>query len=130
MNLGIKRRKIEDKITACYEAVGFNAQKQAWVDSDAFEDFVFSYFELRRYYELSDDTTVGLEPIRVYMDAQRALKQAAADRKIGVDRRERAERLIYELTLQVEAVMYELDQNRQQAERDAGNGDGGIPILS
>ena len=114
MNLGIKRRKIEDKINAHYEAVDWDAKDGAWVEGMPFEDFVFSYFELRRYYELSDDVAVGLDTLRVYMDGLRALQAVAMRRDVSIDRQETAQRMIYELNHQVEAVMYEVDRNRQQ----------------
>lgn len=127
MNLGIKRRKIEDKIIAQYEAVDWDANGAAWVDSTTFEDFVFSFFELRRYYETSDDVAVGLETLRVYMDGLRALQAVAMNRDMSIDRQESAQRLIYELNQQVEAVMYEVDRNRQDA--DGGSGGGGVPMM-
>jgi hypothetical protein len=134
MNLGIKRRKIEDQIVAAYEKVNFKAQKGAWVDSDTFEDFVFSFFDLRKYYEKSDDTAVGLDALRVYMDGLRALQDATADRQLSIDRRESAGRLIYELNNQMEAVMYEVDRNRQEAgkpqqRKDDDSPSGGVPVL-
>jgi hypothetical protein len=125
MNLGIKRRKIEDKITEQYQAVNWGASRAAWVDSDTFEDFVFSFFDLRRYYETSDDVAVGLEILRVYMDGLRALQAAAQDRSLPLARRESAQRLIYELNQQVEAVMYEVDQNRQQPPANSQDDNGG-----
>lgn len=129
MNIGIERRKIEDRITAHYDAVNFDVKHAAWVDSDKFEDFVFSFFELRKYYENSDDVTVGLEAIRVYMDGLRALQAAAQDRQLKIERRESAERLIYELNYQMEAVMYELDRNRQESPPQTGSdGNGGVPV--
>ncbi len=134
MNLGIERRKIEDKIVTCYSAINFDVKKHAWVDGKPLEDFIFSFFELRKYYENSDDTAVGLDTFRVYMAGLRSLQTAAAERAISIDRRETAERLIYELNYQVEAVMYELDQNRQRAEaQDAqdstdSDGSGGVPV--
>lgn len=129
MNIGIQRRKIEDKITASYEAVNFNAKNSAWVGSDVFEDYIFSFFELRKYYERSGDTTIGLETFRVYMAGLRMLKEVAANRKLSIDRRESAQRLIYELNYQVEAVMYEVDQNRQASGDDSAPS-GGMPVLS
>jgi len=132
MNLGIQRRKIEDKVADCYSAVEWDAKAAAWVDSETFERFVFSFFELRRYYEQSDDLAVGLEILRLYTDAMRALQAASKNRELPLDRRESAERLIYELNYQVEAVMYEVDRNRQEANRDdggAGKGDGGVPVV-
>ncbi len=131
MNLGIKRRKIEDQIVEQYEAVNWDAKKSAWVESETFEDFIFAFFDLRRYYEKSDDTAVGLEAIRVYMDGLRALQAVADNRDLSIDRREAAGRLIYELNNQMEMVMYELDQNRQAMERSASDDDtphGGIPM--
>lgn len=129
MNLGIKRRKIEDKIMAHYEAVNWDAARAAWVDSAPFEDFVFSFFELRRYYETSDDLAVGLDTLRVYMAALRALQAVAMSREVGVDRQESAQRLIYELNRQVEAVMYEVDRNRQDAGGPPDAGSGGVPLM-
>lgn len=131
MNLGIQRRKIEDRIVAAYNAVNFNAKRAAWVNSDTFEDFVFSFFDLRRYYEKSDDTAVGLEAMRVYMDGLRALQAAAEDRKLSIERRESAQRLISELNLQMEAVLYEVDRNRQEygSSDDDTSGGGGVPMM-
>jgi len=134
MILGIKRRKIEDQIVAQYEAVDWDAKKSAWIESEKFEDFIFAFFDLRKYYEKSKDTTVGLEAIRVYMDGVRALQAAAENRKLSLDRRDAANRLIYELNHQVEAVMYELEQNRQALQRadekrqDDQDGSGGVPM--
>lgn len=131
MIIGIQRRKIEDRIVASYDAVNFSDKTCAWIDSDTFEDFIFSFFELRRYYEKSTDTAVGLETLRVYMDGLRALQAAAKNRTLSIDRRERSQRLMYELTYQVEAVMYEVDRNRQDMEADDSlSGSGGVPTLS
>ncbi len=134
MNIGIKRRKIEDKIVASYNAVNFNAKNSAWVDSDVFEDFIFSFFDLRKYYENSDDTTIGTETLRVYMEGLRALQTATENRRLKVDRRDSAARLIYELNYQVEAVMYEVDQNRQAGNpptnSDNSDSSGGMPVLA
>lgn len=135
MNLGLKRRKIEDTIVAHYNAVNFNVTRSAWVESDTFEDFIFSFFELRRYYETSSDTTVGLEALRVYMDALRALQAAVEDRKLSLDRRDVAGRLIYELNYQMEAVMYEIERNRQNGDDEDSSirrddHGGGLPILN
>jgi hypothetical protein len=130
MNLGIKRRKIEDRIIAHFEAVEFDTQGR-WIEGKPFEDFIFSFFELRRYYETSDDVAVGLETLRVYMDGLRALQGATQNRKLSIDRRESAERLIYELNHQVEAVMYEVDRNRQDGGATSSEGGaGGVPVLS
>ncbi|MEO0564046.1 MAG: hypothetical protein AAF125_18220, partial [Chloroflexota bacterium] len=86
MNLGIKRRKIEDRIVDHFTAVDFKATDGKWVDSKTFEDFVFSFFELRRYYETSDDVALGLDTIRIYTAAARMLQAAAADRALSIAR--------------------------------------------
>ncbi len=132
MNIGIKRRKIEDNIVAAFNKVDFGAKQAAWVESDTFEDFVFSFFDLRRYYELGDDTTVGLEAVRVYMDGLRALQAVRQDRKVSIDTQESAGRLIYELNYQMEAVMYEVDRNRQENSTPDGppSPGGNVPISS
>lgn len=66
----------------------------------------------------------------MYMDGLRALQAAAVERKFSLDRRESAQRLIYELNYQVEAVMYELDRNRQEQNQHPPtqntDGNGGI----
>jgi hypothetical protein len=103
--------------------------KSAWVESQTFEDFIFAFFDLRRYYETGDDTAIGLEMLRLYMDGIRALQAAAQDTKLTLDRREAAQRLIYELHAQVEAVLYEVERNRQeQTSQDAPPSDASIAM--
>lgn len=110
-NTGQQRRKIEDSIVARFRAVDFRQARHAYLEDDAFWDFVFSWYELVRYYELSNDTAIGAHMLDLYAQCGQKFRQAAQDAQVRERRRDKAADAIYQLTYYVDRLIKQAERN-------------------
>ncbi|MEO1289202.1 MAG: hypothetical protein AAFV93_15670 [Chloroflexota bacterium] len=66
--VGKCRRKIEDQIAAQFRKVDFKQKHHAYLEDDVFWDFVFSWYELVKYYETVRDTALGAHMLDLYRE--------------------------------------------------------------
>lgn len=121
-NTGKQRRQIEDEIVARFHKVDFKQKDHAYLEDDAFWDYVFSWYELVRYYELSDDTAIGAHMLDLYAQCGQQFKQAASDSRLRERRRDKAADAIYQITYYVDRLIKQAERNgiqQAKAEEDA-----------
>lgn len=118
-NLGIRRKKIEDRIIAQYQAVNFKQRDHAWVEDERFWDYVFAWHELVKYYEDTDDTTVGVVMLELYQASIALLHSVATDKKIKERRRDRAAEGIRQMNYWLEDITHHVQHNALPPDDDA-----------
>lgn len=126
-NVGKQRREIEDEIVALFDAVNFKQKKHAYLEDEAFWDFVFSWYELVRYYELSDDSTVGAHMLELYAQCGRVFRVAAHDPSLRERRRDKAADALYQMTYYVDRMLKQAERNGIEREAAVGNLDWATP---
>jgi hypothetical protein len=95
--IGIKRRKIEDSILALYRQVDFTEPAEIWLAKKALWDFVYSWFNLMKYYEESQDTTLGVNMLDLYADCADRLRAAAISHKLKERQRDKAADALHQI---------------------------------
>lgn len=119
-NTGVQRRRIEDSIVERFRQVDFNQKKHAYLEEDHFWDFVFSWYELARYYELSGDTAVGAHMLELFAQCGQKFREAATDRDLRERRRDKAADALYQITYYVNQMMTQVQRNAIEKESAVG----------
>jgi hypothetical protein len=120
-NLGLKRRQIEDEIVEKFRKVDFRKKQHGWLEDKIFWDFVFSWYDLTKYYEdHQDDTAIGAHMLELYMDCVKRFQEAATDRSIHERRRDKAADALYQINYYVNQMMLNINRNAIQDEDSAG----------
>lgn len=114
--VGKERRRIEDSIVARFNSIDFNQRKHAYLEQEDFWDFVFSWYELYRYYELSEDTTIGAHMLELFTYCGTRFKEAAHDRKLKERRRDKAADALYQITYYVNKIIIQAERNGLEKE--------------
>lgn len=99
--LGLKRRKIEDVIVANFQRVNLQQKDRAWLEDQVFWDFIFSWYDLAKYYEDHQDTTLGAHIIELYMACVQMLRESAQDTRLKERRRDKAADALYQINYYV-----------------------------
>lgn len=110
-NLGLKRRRIEDRISDLAARVEVQRRDAAWLDGEQFWDYIYAWYDLYKYYETSQDTAIGAHLLRQYTEFASLLRVVMEDRKVNLKRRERAQSALMELNYQVDNVIHQVERN-------------------
>ncbi len=121
--VGAQRRKVEDGIIARFKQVDFKQATHAYLEQDDFWDFVFSWYELVRYYELSGDNTIGANMLELYRQCADFFRLAASDPKLSERRRDKAADALYQVTYYMNQIALQVRRNALERESDVGNMD-------
>lgn len=106
-----KRRKIEDDIIACFERVNFDQRKHAYLEDEIFWDYIFSWYNLVKYYEDHFDTAIGQNMIQLYRACIEKFAQAIHDESLHERRRDRAHIAIYQLNFYMTQIVASLERH-------------------
>ena len=117
---GVKRRQIEDAIVARYEQVDLQQPDHDYLEEDAFWDFVFSWYELVRYYELHRDTVVGAHMLDLFARCGHIFRAAATDRRLRERQRDKAADALYQMTYYVNQMLVQVERNGLEADDEVG----------
>lgn len=109
--IGKQRRTIEDKIVANFRRVDFSQKQHGYLEQELFWDFVFSWYELARYYEESGDNTLGAHMLELFAQCRERFQIAASDRRISERRRDKAADALYQLTYYVNQIATQVQRN-------------------
>lgn len=118
--LGLRRRKIEDDIVSRYEKVNFEQNHCLWLEDKDFWDYVFSWYELAKYYDDTLDTAVGVHMLDLYMANVTLFRTAAVDRSLPERRRDKAADALYQINYYVNQMMNCVHRNSQYTDDSAG----------
>jgi hypothetical protein len=121
-NPGTKRRRIEDRIVEQFRQVDFRQRQHRYLEDDDFWDFVFSWYDLVRYYEVSRDHAIGAHMLELFAQCRVKFHQAATDRSLNDERRSKATEAIRQITYYVDRMLKEAGRNSQQPDDDAPHG--------
>lgn len=112
---GLTRRQVEDHIMHRYEAVNFQQKAHAWLEDQAFWDYVFAWYDLAKYYEdHPQDTTIGAHMLDLYAHCVQLFRQAAADTTIKERRRDKAADALYQVSYALNQMSVAIHRNAQQ----------------
>ncbi len=120
--IGKKRRRIEDQIVERFRAVDFQQEKHAYLEDEAFWDFVFSWYELVKYYEETQDTAVGAHMLDLYAQCGQVFQAASQDSRLRERRRDKASDAFYQMTYYVDRMLKQIERNgieNESARNDA-----------
>ena len=118
--VGKQRREIEDSILARYARIRFEQPLHAYLEEADFWDFVFAWFELARYYELSEDPNVGANMLELFAVCGQRCREAAQDRRLTERRRDKAADALYQLSYYVNSILIEARRNAIERESQVG----------
>lgn len=123
--IGKKRRSIEDKIVERFRAVNFKQKHHAYLEDDCFWDFVFSWYELVKYYEESRDTAIGAHMLDLFTQCGQLFRIAAADDTLRERRRDKAADALYQITYYVDRMIRQAERNgvENESARNSAVGD-------
>jgi hypothetical protein len=126
--IGIQRHKIEDRIGERFDAIDFDQPKHEYLENEGFWDFVFSWYEIVRYYELSRDATIGAHMLTLFEHCRRMLYRAAQDRNVPQRRRSKANDALHQITYYVDRMITQAERNgiRQAHRGDVNDVEGRI----
>ncbi|MGJ3239644.1 MAG: hypothetical protein ACFE0Q_13120 [Anaerolineae bacterium] len=120
--VGKQRRTIEDQIVERFEQVNFKQKQHAYLEDDAFWDFVFSWYELVKYYERVRDTAIGAHMLELYQQCRQVFHVAVTDSTLHERRRDKASDAIYQMTYYVDRMLKQAERNgieKASEKRDA-----------
>lgn len=109
--VGKKRRQLEDRIVAQFDKVDFKQKKHAYLEDDAFWDFVFGWYELVKYYERVRDTAIGAHMLDLYRQCGQVFQAAAQDMSLPERRRDKAADALYQMTYYVDRMIRQAQRN-------------------
>lgn len=118
--LGVRRRKIEDAITVNFDKVDFSQNQHRWLEDQVFWDYIFSWYDLAKYYEDVPDTALGAHMLDLYAHCVALFRAAAADRNIPERRRDKAADALYQINYYVNQMMLAVQNNANQSDDTAG----------
>lgn len=118
--IGKRRRSIEDSIVQRYYSVHFAQQHYAWLEEEHFWDYVFSWYELVKYYEDSGDNTIGAHMLELFAHCSKLFRQAATDGSITERRRDKAADALYQMTYYVNQMAIQVRRNGIEQETSVG----------
>lgn len=123
--VGKRRRKIEDSIISRFRKINFKQKNHAYLEDDDFWDFVFSWYELVKYYEDVRDTAIGAQMLDLYRECRQVFTSVASDKKLHERRRDKASDAIYQMTYYVDRMLNQAERNgiKNEAEQREGIGD-------
>lgn len=118
---GKQRHAIEDSIVEQFQQVDFTQSNHAYLEDDDFWDFVFSWYQLVRYYELSRDTAIGAHMLDLFQQCGHKFRQAATDSSLRERRRDKAADAIRQMTYYVDRMIKEAERNGKAKDKAVGN---------
>jgi len=120
--VGKKRRKIEDRIIDRFYAIDFTQDNHAYLEEEQFQDFVFSWYDLVKYYEDSEDTAIGANMVELYGVCQRLFNRAAQDTSIRERRRDKAADAMYQISYYFNRMILQAERNGIEKEDNKPTG--------
>ncbi len=121
-----RRRRIEDDIVAEFDKVDFNRKKHRYLEDDQFWDYIFSWYQLVKFYEDTEDTAIGQHMLQLYSECVTLFETALHDKRIHERRKDKAHVAIYQLGYYLQLIMGHVRRNSVEAESDKNNPIGGI----
>jgi hypothetical protein len=118
--LGAQRRRIEDAIVDRFRGVTFDQKAHTYLEDERFWDFVFSWYELVRYYEESGDNTIGAHMLELFAECSTLFRRAASDARLTERRRDKAADALYQMTYYVNQLAAQVRRNGLERENTAG----------
>lgn len=115
-----RRRAIEDRIIASFHAVNFKVRRHRYLENDDFWDYIFSWYELVKFYEDTEDTAIGQNMLQLYTECVELFKTAVDDKRIHERRRDRAHMAIYQMNYYLQWMMTHIKRNGQDIDNAAG----------
>lgn len=96
---------------ARFHQVDFTVKHHAYLEDETFWDFVFSWYELVKYYEDSGDNTLGVHMLQLFADCTQLFRQAATDARLSERRRDKAADALYQITYYVNQMTMQVRRN-------------------
>lgn len=109
--VGKKRRAIEDRIIKQFYTIDFKQAQHAYLEESKFEDFVFSWYDLVKYYEDSEDTAIGANMVELYQACHQIFQIAAQDVSIRERRRDKANDALYQISYYFNRMILQAERN-------------------
>ena len=94
----------------------------AYLEDEDFWDFVFSWYQLVKYYEDVRDTAIGAHMLDLYRECRQVFHGAATDKQLHERRRDKAADAIYQMTYYVDRFLKQAERNgieKEAEKRDA-----------
>jgi hypothetical protein len=119
--IGKQRRFIEDSIVVRFRQVDFQEQQHGYLEKEPFWDYVFSWYELVKYYEESGDNTLGAHMLDLFAQCSHLFRQAASDPRLSERRRDKAADALYQITYYVNQIAIQVRRNGLEQESATGD---------
>jgi hypothetical protein len=109
MDISSDRALLEKQIMEKRWKVDISKPGGLWVEDDEFEAFLDAWSDLASYYSShADDTVIGVEVLREYVDFTRLLRRLVMNEEIDATRREKAMDDLEYLEARLEEIITEV----------------------
>ncbi|MFW5748956.1 MAG: hypothetical protein ACOCYT_05010 [Chloroflexota bacterium] len=115
-----RRRTIEDRIIASFNAVDFKVKKHRYLEDDTFWDYIFAWYELVKFYEDTEDTAIGQNMLQLYTECVELFKLALDDKRLHDRRKDKAHMAIYQLNYYLQLIMQYVRRNSLDQDNAVG----------
>ncbi len=115
-----RRRKIEDTIITEFNKVDFKVKKHRYLENDQFWDYIFTWYQLVKFYEDTEDTAIGQNMLQLYTECVELFKLALDDKRLHERRKDKAHMAIYQLNYYLQLIMGHIRRNGLDEDNAAG----------
>ncbi len=119
--VGKLRRSIEDRILVQFHQVDLQAKQHGYLEQENFWDFIFSWYDLVKYYEDSGDNTLGASMLDLFVECSQLFRLAASDGSLSERRRDKAADALYQLTYSVNQIAIQVQRNGLEQASEIGD---------
>ena len=102
---GKTRAELEERIFELANNVPL--EDVEWIHSEQLDQFIHAWYTLAKYYEINDDTVIGVEAVSQYVHYARLLRRVTSDGTIEPRHRQQAEDKLGDLEGMMDEVFRE-----------------------
>ena len=102
---GKTRAELEERIFVLANSIPL--EDLGWLYSEQLDQFVHAWYTLAKYYEINNDTLIGVEAVSAYVDYTRLLSRIMSDDAIEQGHRQQAQDKLSDLEAMMDEVFKE-----------------------
>jgi hypothetical protein len=102
---GKTRAELEERIFELANSIPL--ENSDWLYSEQLDQFIHAWYTLAKYYEVDNDTVIGVETVSEYVDFVRPLRRQMCDSTLDPNLRQQAEDKMSDLDAMMDEVIKE-----------------------
>ena len=96
----------EKRTMQAYRVSTKGGENHSWITSKQFVDYISTWYDLKKYYELHNDPNLNVEVVSEYVEISRALRKIGSDMSIDANIRDNAQSQLRDLEIAVEEAAW------------------------